>query len=47
MKFTSVFALIAVSMIDVNQALKLRDDASMKARISAAIVDSSLNQALA
>ena len=46
MKFTTIFVLIAVSLIDVNQALRLKEDAEMKARVSAAIVDSALNQAL-
>ncbi len=31
MKFTSLFALVAFSMVDFNQALKLRDDVAIKA----------------
>jgi hypothetical protein len=32
MKFTSLFALVAFSMVDFNQALRLRDDVATKAQ---------------
>ena len=40
MKFTTILALMAVSFVDVNQAIKIRDDAAAEAqaKIDAAIV---------
>jgi hypothetical protein len=46
MKFTTILALMAVSFVGVSEAVKMRDDADMQAKISAAIVSSSLAQAL-
>ena len=34
MKFTSVLALVALSLIDADQAIKLRDEAAIKAAIN-------------
>ena len=38
MKFTTILALMAVSFVELNQAIKIRDDAEMQAKINAAIV---------